>query len=276
MKANTGAIKRLLELTSRKQFVSGKPQQQVIACILRNAGENETETISLVRDGKTSIARFSIPAEWNTDSEGLVVPDIDRLVGVLSAHAGDVTLTQSDEGIGKLKVKSGRKQTTLTAEAGGLAFPHSSETIGEWEEKSVGLAGQIQDDGYHMRDGSVRKPFCTFTLPCSVVADALHCDAINAQKLNRYTFIYSGHLLSVDVGDTLKGQTRIELIEADAESNVDDWEASFEGGLEHICGSYSGDVRLDFLDFRPEGQGIRAILRFDNGDWVYQASVLKR
>ena len=275
MKANTGAIKRLLELTSRKQFVSGKPQQQVIACILRNTDDG-AETISLVRDGKTSIARFSIPAEWSTSDDGLVVPDIDRLVGVLSAHSGDVTLAHSNEGIGKLKVKSGRKQPTLTAEAGGLAFPHSSETIGEWEEKSVALAGQIQDDGYHMRDGSVREPFCTFTLPCGLLADALHCDAINAQKLNRYTFHYEGHLLSVDVGDALKGQTRIDLIEADAESNVDDWEASFEGGLEHICGSYSGDVQLDFLDFRPEGQGIRVILRFDNSDWVYQASVLKR
>ena len=277
MKTATGGLKKLLDLTSRKQFVNGKPQQQVIACILRPSEDGaDCITTSLVRDGKTSLARFSIGAEWGSDEEGIVIPDIERLVGVLSAHSGEVNLTHTSDGIGKLKVKSGKKQTTLTAEAGGLAFPHSNETIGQWEEKSLGLSAQITEGGYSMRDGSLREPFFTASLPCSELWSALHCDHINSQKLNRYTFRYEGHNLSLDVGDHLKGQTNIHLLEYDSESNVEDWESTFEGGLENIVSQYSGEAHLHFLDFRPEGQGIRLIVRFDNGDWVYQASVLKR
>lgn len=34
---------------------------------------------------------------------------------------------------------------------------------------------------------------------------------------------------------------------------------------------YSDDVKLHFLDFTKEGQGIRLIIEFSNGDWVFQA-----
>lgn len=272
MKASSTGIKTLLEITSRKQFVNAKPQQQVIGCVIRpNEDGDKAMTVSLVRDGKTSLGSFSIGAQWGADEEGLVIPDIERLQGVLSAYSGEVEIIQDG---GMLRVKSGKKRTSLHAEAGGLAFPHSNETIGQWEEKSAMLAGQITEAGYVLRDGSVREAFFKHTIACGELSNALKCDNINAQKLNQYRFEYDGQHLYLHTGDSLKGQTTIDLGEVVASGG--DWEATFEGGLEHIVSQYGGEAHLHFLDFRPEGQGIRLILRFDNGDWVYQASVLRR
>jgi len=271
MQTTSGALKNLLEITSRKQFVNGKPQQQVIACVLRPTEDGTSaSTTSLVRDGRTSIGTFTIGAKWDEAEEGLVVPDIERLMGVLSAHSGEVTIKQDG---GMLRIKSGKKQTSLNAEAGALAFPHSNETISEWEEKSVGLSAQISEEGYIMRDGSTRAPFFKATLPCGELASAMRCDNINGQKLNQFAFEHNTGTLSLHVGDTLKGQTSITL--SDSHSG-EDFKTTLEGGIDQIISNYGGEVHLHFIDFRPEGQGIRAIIRFDNGDWIYQASVLKR
>jgi hypothetical protein len=273
MKTASGALKNLLEITSRKQFVGGKPQQQVIACVLRPTEDGASaSTTSLVRDGRTSIGTFTIGAQWTSDEEGIVIPDIDRLIGVLSAHSGEVELLQDGS---MLRVKSGKKRTSLNAEAGALAFPHSNETISEWEEKSVGLSAQISEDGYIMRDGSTREPFAKVSLPCGELAAAMRCDNINGQKLNQFQFLIRNGGLLLNVGDFLKGQTEIELLETGKVSS-EDFETILEGGIDQIISSYSGEVHIHFIDFRPEGQGIRAIIRFDNGDWIYQAAVLKR
>jgi len=175
-----------------------------------------------------------------------------------------------------LRVKSGKKRTSLNAEVGALAFPHSNETIGEWEEKSVSLSGQISEDGYIMRDGSVREPFCKMTMPCGELAAAMRCDNINGQKLNQFNFEVKNGGVTLDVGDFLKGRTQIELLPLDTLQPHNDFSTVLEGGIDQIIASYGGEVNIHFLDFRPEGQGVRAIIRFDNGDWIYQAAVLKR
>ena len=239
MKTSSSAIKTLLEITSRKQFVNSKPQQQVIGCVIRPTEDGDSAmTVSLVRDGKTSLGRFSIGAKWEDTEEGLVVPDIERLQGVLSAYSGEVEIKQDG---GKIRVSSGKKRTSLHAEAGGLAFPHSNETIGQWEEKSAMLAGQISEDGYTLRDGSVREAFFKHSVACGELSNALRCDNINAQKLNQYTFRYQGQSLFLDVGDSLKGQTTIDLGESTYDA-CGDWEATFEGGLEHIVSQYGGEA----------------------------------
>lgn len=271
MKTHSANLRALLDTISRKQFINGKPQQQVVGCVLRPDVDGESVvSVSLVRDGKTSLGRFSTPAKWDANEQPIIVPDLDRLAGVLSAHSGEVTLTQDED---VLRVKSGKKRTTLHAQKGALAFPHSTESIAQWEEKSLGLSEQITEEGYKMRDGSLREPFFVFSTPTSELSDALKCDSINAQKMNNYTFKAQGGFFKLSVGDFLKGQTDITLSESEV---VDDFETVFEGGLEHIVGAYSGEAHLHFLDFRPEGQGIRLVIRFDNGDWVYQAAVLRR
>jgi len=268
-------MKRLLEVTARKQFVNAKPQQQVIGCVLRPCGSDEVTTTSLVRDGKTSIAQFSIVCGWNEDEAAIVIPDIERALGVLSAHSGDVTMTQLG---GSLKIKSANKQTTLVAEPGSLAFPHSQETIAQWEEKSLSLSEQInaENGSYKMRDGSERTSFFMGETGANLLHEALKADNMNAQKLNQYTFQYDGQsTLYVTTGTDLKGETET-ILNDDCQQKAESFEATYEGGLEQILSNYDGMVKLHFIDFRPEGQGIRLIVLFENGDWVFQAAVLKR
>ena len=160
MQVKTADLKRLLEVTSRKQFVNAKPQQQVIGCVIRpweRTNGNTATTTSLVRDGKTSLAQFSMGCDWEEGEDAIVVPDIERLLGVLTAHGGEATLIQDG---GSLRIKSKGKQTTLVAEPGSLAFPHTQETIAQWEEKSMSLAEQIDSTtpSYKMLEATDRTP----------------------------------------------------------------------------------------------------------------------
>ena len=63
MKVSSSAIKSLLEITARKQFVNSKPQQQVIGSVIRPSQENDkATTTSLERDANTSLGSLSF--EW--------------------------------------------------------------------------------------------------------------------------------------------------------------------------------------------------------------------
>ena len=104
-----------------------------------------------------------------------------------------------------------------------------------------------------------------------VLFDALRCDTMNGQKLNRYTFSVTDGVATVSVGDHFKGATDTEIASG---YSCDDFTATFEGGLENIVKYYKGDVSLSFFDFSAEGQGTRLILSFSNSDWVFQAGVL--
>tara|TARA_Y100000593_G_scaffold24285_2_gene48348 strand:- start:3122 stop:3949 length:828 start_codon:yes stop_codon:yes gene_type:complete len=265
---NTGNLQRVLELTTRKQAVSGKMQEQVVACVLRGEGDSITTT-SLVRDGCTSVATFGCDG---TGTATIPIPDIARLQGVLNAHGQDLTIVQDGS---KIRVKSGRKTTTLLADMGGLAFPHSTETVGEWEEKSRTLMGQVDPEGsYTLRDGSKREAFFSLLVDGSFLFEALRCDNINGQRLNRYTFTMNEDAeLTLTVGDELKGRTTTQFEMEDGLTS-EAWETTVEGGLESILKHYSGDVWLHFLDFRPEGQGIRMVLNLGLGDYVFQAAVI--
>ena len=98
---------------------------------------------------------------------------------------------------------------------------------------------------------------------------------MNGQKLNRYKFSYVGAdtELIISTGDELKGLTDT-VFEVAHIDGVEDWEATFEGGLENVVKNLDGEIRLHFIDFRPEGQGIRLILDAWGDGYVFQASIL--
>ena len=267
MTVSNQGLTRLLELTKRPQVVAGKPQSQVTACVLR-AEDDRCSTTSLVRDGKTSLSYFSIPCEGQG---AIAIPDIDRLLGVLKYHGKDLTLTLNGS---KLCIRSGSKQTTIISDEGGLAFPHSTETIGEWESKSLGLAGQIDQQGaYKLRDGTQRQAFMTWAVDSTELFEAFRCDNMNGQRLNRYTLSYMNGEVTVETGDELKGLTQT-IFKFPAHESIEPWQATFEGGLENVLKNLDGEIRLHFLDFRPEGQGIRVILDAWGDGYVFQASIL--
>ena len=267
MKVSTTALERLLKTTKRNQFVNGKEQPQVVSCILRSEGD-EVQTTSIVRDGKTSVARFSI--EGDGFPAIIPVPDIDRLLGALKFHGQSVTLKVADN---KLVTKSGNKTTTMSANSDGRAYPNTHTTIGEWETNSRDRAKSVDGQKYVLQSGEKKEPFFTHRMDAENLFDALRCDEMNGQRLNRYRFIIEDNNFKVIVGDHLKGQTEIMLSE-DINADGESWEMTFEGGLEYILKQYNGHVRLAFFDFTEQGQGYRLILTFDNEDFVLQASVL--
>ena len=267
MKVSAAALERLLKTTKRNQFVNGKEQPQVISCVLRSEGDS-VQTTSIVRDGKTSVARFSIAGDGFPAT--IPIPDIDRLLGALKFHGQEVTLDVTEN---KLVVKSGNKTTTMSANSDGRAFPNNHTTIGEWEKNSQERAKSVDRNKYVLQDGNKKLPFFTYNMDAENLFDALRCDEMNGQRLNRYRFIGEGDDFKVVVGDHLKGQTEI-LLDSEKTPSKNPFEATFEGGLEYVLKHYNGKVRLSFFDFTDVKQGYRLILTFNNEDFLLQASVL--
>lgn len=265
MKVETGQLERLLKVTKRNQFVNGKEQPQVLSCVLRGDGDR-LGTTSVVRDGKTSVARFTITGDGFPAN--IPVPDIDRLLGALKFHGTTVKL---DVGDGKLVVKSSNKQTTMSANTEGRAFPNTQTSIGEWETMSMKRAESYKEGKYVMKSGESREALHTISLDVEELYDALRCDNMNGQRLNRYTFSIEKNVFKVVVGDHLKGQTEVILKE---DVDYPDWSGVFEGGLEYVLKHYNGKVHLKVFDFTKEGQGYRMCVVLPEGDFVLQASVL--
>ena len=135
MKVNCKALEQLLSATSREQHINGKAQKQVSSCVLMLEG-GVLSTTSIVKDGKTSLARFSFATEENKAWKiGIPVPDIERLMGVLKYHSGDVTLSYLESDA--VKVKSKSKQTTLTGGWKAKAFSNSQASVKEWNGEAL-------------------------------------------------------------------------------------------------------------------------------------------
>ena len=268
MKVPRDLLLQLLGVTKREQAVNGKIQPQVTGCILV-LGDKRVSTTSIVKDGKTSLSTFSFTCDDDSEST-IPVPDIDRLIGVLKYHGEVVNLSYNND-TAKVLVKSKSKQTTLVGGLSAKAFANSQQNLIEWHKVGVERATQIKDNTYTMSNNETRSPFATIKLSSKVLYDALRCDGMNGQKLNRYTFSLNDGDLTVKVGDHFKGLTETTIAKGYSYEN---FEATFEGGLENVLKYYTNDVTLSFLDFKNEGQGIRLLMTFDNKDWVFQAGVL--
>ena len=275
--SNVG-LKRLLQLTQRPQFINGKVVNQVDSCMLhQNKGNVYTEC--LVRDGRTSLSKFCLPNSNMKDCK-MPICDIPRVLGVLAYHGTKLTLTYSDD---KLKIKSPKKQTTLAGGLNAKAFPHSNETISTWDEKASELGSKIvlggldKTAGYLLKDGTCKDPIVWYSVESNDMFEALRCNNVNGQKLNRYTFKKNTpNYLSISVGDELLGKTTTD-VEIKTSSGGDfNLDIEFEGGLENVFKHYEGEVTLNFFDFTKENQGWRLIIRLgDLFSYVYQASVIQ-
>lgn len=267
MKIGTKALEALLAATRREQHINGKAQPQVSSTVI-DCTNNVLSTVNIVKDGKTSLSRFSFKLSEDTDAFSIPVPDIERMLGVLKYHGDHVSLSYDD---GKVRIKSKSKQTTLVGGFDAKSYANSQQNLLQAYEAALTRASQIKDNVYVLKDGGTISPFFVVTLPASELYDAVRCDGMNGQKLNRYTFKYEGGTLTVSVGDVFKGMTTSVLGDDYA---GDDFTATFEGGLENIFKHYSGDVKLSFLDFSEYGQGTKLIITFGNGDFVFQSGVL--
>ena len=276
--SNVG-LKRLLQLTQRPQFVNGKVVNQVDSCVLHQK-LSIVYTECLVRDGRTSLSKFTVNSTTDVKTPMKIpICDIPRVLGVLVYHGTKLTLTFAND---RLKIKSQSKQTTLLGSENAKAFPHSNETISTWDEKSselgskISIAGRDKTAGYMLKDGAIKDPVFWCSVESNDMFEALRCNNMNGQKLNRYTFSRVEPMtLDISVGDELLGKTKtsVAMISNSTEGLFD---VEFEGGLENVFKHYEGEVTLNFFDFTKQNQGWRLIIRLNHSvDYVYQASVIQ-
>jgi len=271
-------LKRMLNISKRKQTVNGKQQAQVESCVLMCDGSKATIT-SLTRDltGLTTVTATAGQGEdW---MRSVPIPDIDRVLGILTLHSENLTLSWNAE-TNKLLFKSDGKQTTLDASFDAKAFTHSQETIEQFHSRSHSLANKIdaEDGVYTLGDGSEQQSFCSFEVNVADLYDACRCDTINGQRLNRYTFkvdLEETLEIEITVGDPTLGQTTSTIpVEGGAMKPLSDFTWDFDGGLDELFKGFTGKATLNFFDFREHGQGIRFAVSFGNGEWAWAAGAL--
>jgi len=270
MKVQTAALQRLLERTQRKQTVAGSTNPQVIACMLRGDGQGSASIVSLVRDGVTSLSRFSCDADSPTGC-AIPIPDIERIKGALKFHGGLLNINFD----GKLRLKSGNKSTTLLASENAKAFPHSPHSLMEWETRSMERAASIDARTaiYTMRDGTKISPMLSAEMDAVELFEAVRCVNMNSQKSNAFTFTLNGRVLSLTVGGDLKGTTTTVLRD-DIPLTDEGFEVAYNGGLNHVLQHLNGSLTLNFLDFRSFNQGIAMLITHGERDFIYQAGIV--
>lgn len=263
MKGDVKELLRLMRNTQRMAVINGKPMPQVQSCII-TCGPTEASTVSIVRDGITSVSAMTCDIEWKgeTGDTALIVPDIAKLISALKTHSGVVTLNQSKD---RLKILSAGKQTTLAANKEALAFPHTTLTVKEWRDKSQDMYDKVQYDGYTMKDGSIREYFYEATIPEALLKDAIQSANINGQKVAKYTITMSkSGQLRLTVGKDLHGEVQTTLAK---DQDCESFSMVCEGGFENL--NLGATLSLKFLDFREEGAGIHLVIEGPYG-CVYQ------
>lgn len=247
----------LLERTQRKANIGGKLIEQVVSCVLHGEEEGlKLTTTMIVRDGKTSVSHFSCMTKDVLESDvEIVIPNIEYVISALKKHTGIVSLTQASFE-DKLRIKSPSKSTSLSADVRALAFPHTQETVVGWCEKSKALHKKIggSTGQYTLNDGSLKQPMGKIEVVWRDFTDAIASGNINGQKISRFKLKVEEGVAYVEVGDDLKGK----MVSVIGSCDTEDFEWSFEGGLENI--SLSQKVNIFIQDFREQGQGIALII----------------
>lgn len=262
---DTNSLQWLLSLMQRKQNIDGKSFAQVHSVLLKVESGRLTGT-ALVKDGVSSLNRLSIPC---TGEGTIPVTDINTWLGALKYHSSPLTITPKE---GKVTLKSGRKQTTLTASSEALAFPHTPDTMATWAEKSESIADKLSIDKYIGGDGK-EYPYMAkiVELDSTELYEAFRCDEMNGQKHNEFRIIGKYEGLFVNVGTELKGKTTTQISEGEFPVVFD---ATFNGGLDYVFKNLNNKVDISFFDFTTMGQGIKMFIDLGDGDFIFQASNL--
>jgi hypothetical protein len=280
VKISNDNLSILMNKVKRTQTIGGKKKDQVSSCIIKVKNKTATVT-SLVKDGLTSVSKFSAPTDDNGEGH-FYITDIDTLLGVLKYHAPNLTITQEGD---RLRIKSSNKQTTLMASPDALAYPHNPKTLLEWTNTSEDIASRLVHTGgvykYKSHAGNEIEPVLSLKAHAVTLYEALRCDSMNGQKINRYRIYTSNDGYRVETGTLLKGLTTSLLAAMTSVGHpsqmntVDGFTATFEGGLEQLLSNYNADINLLFFDFTEHRQGWKMLLDLGDGDFVFQSSVLE-
>lgn len=258
MRIKKSNLVSLLKATKRDAVVGGKKIAQVNSTVIQSPEKDIVSTTSIVRDGVSSIARFTASVV-ESGFDDVYVANIDLLLGALSAHSGVVSIESKK---GKVILKSKSKSTTLVSDPKAKAFPHTNKTVLEWSEDSHERYNTslcyIPFDEYMMQDGT-RIQAKKATVVTKELLDAIRSGSVNGQMVEQVRLINNPDLtLEVRVGDEMKGASST-LITSTLDSEV---QTVIGGGFEHIL-AHCADEECDllFFDFTSYGAGIAVVLR---------------
>jgi len=251
----------LLKMTKREAVVGGKKLSQVSSTVIQAVGDYLC-TVSIVRDGVSSIGRFIVPTTDDEPAlENITVADIDLLIGALSAHGSDIDIHYADN---KITLKSGSKRTTLSSDGRAKAFPHTNKTVGEWSADSDARFTKslcdIELNQYTMQGGASIDGVVA-TVNRKDLLDAMRSGSINGQMIEatRLT-LNTDRTLEVIVGGEMKGATRT-VLDTDIRRN-EAITTVIGGGFENILAHTSSvDCDLIFFDFSAYDAGVAVVLR---------------
>jgi hypothetical protein len=277
---DTNALVLLLQKTKRPSHTGTSVTDQVVSCaLIPNIKEQTISTISLVKDGVSSLSKFSCSAEITKD-DYFYIPSIARVLGILKFHGGKITITQT---VDSLKFKSNNKQTTIKTSQDCKVFAQSPLTLKQWTEKSIEKFSSFQKIGnaynYVTKDGSKITPMFACKINGIDLFEAFRCGSINGQNAEVVEFVPLIHnipKLLVISGSDLHGSTTSEIdVEIDVawSSQYDAFNLKYKGGLFHLFKNINEKVTLMFFDFTKYGQGTGLLMVTDH-DIIFQASIL--
>lgn len=286
MSIDTNALVHLLQKTKRPSHTGSSVTDQVVACTLIPSVASQTvSTISLVKDGVSSLSKFSCSAEITQD-DYFYIPSITRVLGILKFHGGKITLTQTSD---SLKFKSNNKQTTIKTSQDCKVFSQSPLTLKEWTKQSVERLASFQEvDSYvdkHIyqyvtKDGKSIAPEFACKLNGLDLFEAFRCGSINGQSADVVEFEYDKldhtEKLLVNSGSDLHGATTSEIpidIDIHWRSPHDILSCKYKGGLFHLFKHINEKITLMFFDFSEYGQGTGLLLVSDS-NIIFQAPML--
>ena len=285
-------LTRLLKQTKRTHTVDGKTQDQVTSCVLRD-GPERVHTTSLVKDGVSSLSRFStefIDMGRDLGEGNFYITDIDTMLGALKYHGQTVRLSQLGH---KITIFSKNKQTTLDASPDARAYPSNPRTLKEWEQSARELAERIylhapiQDERFHDNylyasdDVAIAPQFSFYGIDSTDLYEIFRCDSMNKQKKNEYKIMISPTSDSTDlellinVGGDAKGSTT-DMIEFNYSSGkASNVSFTIKGGMEQLFAVVGGEVDMHILDFTAHEQGHKVLFDLGNGDFVFQSGLIR-
>mgnify|MGYP003134546746 CR=1 FL=1 len=282
----TNALVHLLQKTKRPSYTGSSVADQVVACALIPNVNNQTlSTISLVKDGVSSLSKFSCSAEITQD-DYFYIPSITRVLGILKFHGGKITLTQTED---SLKFKSNNKQTTIKTSQDCKVFSQSPLTLKEWTKQSIDRLESFTEVPsyvtkhiyqYVTKDGKNILPMFACKINGIDLFEAFRCGSINGQSADIVEFEYDKlnktEKLLVNSGSDLHGATTSEIpiqIDIDWSSPHDAFSCKYKGGLFHLFKHINEKITLMFFDFTEYGQGT-GLLLVSGSDMIFQASML--
>lgn len=271
IECNRKKLMTLLAAALREAQVNGKKVAQAHSCIIRYSTTGLLETVSLVRDGVSSVHHLHFTTQTPPKDDGmLVIPSIVRMLGVLKMHKSDrVTMVQNED---RLKINSKGKQTTILANLNALAYPGARSSVIIWEAQSQRIMGKVcksecgRDLSYLAEDGKEYYPIMELkAIEASLLAEAFSFDSLNSQNKGAWSLrTLSERGAFIVSGEEMKGKTVCKVYET--EDELHEVNIEMGGGLYSIFSTHlSGNTTISIFDFREQGQGWRVVFSSENG-----------